>query len=110
MQAALLGVRVLAELFHAHPPVRGDVLAACQTRLLGAGEDAALPFLHLLALLVRRRPDVFAPHARCLKARSPDMQLVSVRPGGNCIVTCHSLLAAVWPGVQGLGFITNPQT
>lgn len=76
VQAALLGARVLAELFHAHAPARGGVLAACQAALLGAGEAAALPFLHLLALLVRQRPHVFAPHARCLKARLLTMPFV----------------------------------
>ena len=79
MQAALLGARVLAELFAAHAPARGDVLGACAAQLLGADEDAALPFLHLLALLVRTRPHVFAAHARCLKARAPTMPVVLVQ-------------------------------
>ena len=79
MQAALLGARVAAELFAAHAPARGSVLAACQAALLGAGEDAALPFLHLLALLVRQRPHAFAAHARCLKARAPTMPVLLVQ-------------------------------
>ena len=79
VQAALLGARMLAELFAAHPPGRGDVLGACAAALLGAGEDAALPFLHLLALLVGQRPHAFAAHARCLKARLLTMPIVVVQ-------------------------------
>ncbi len=67
VQAAQLGVRLMVIVFESHAPVRADVLAACQAQLLGASEDATLPFIHLLGLLVRRHPHVFAPHARSLK-------------------------------------------
>jgi len=67
VQAAQMGVRLMMILFESHAPVRADVLAACQAQLLGASEDAALPFIHLLGLLARHHPHVFAPHARSLK-------------------------------------------
>ncbi|KAK9840796.1 hypothetical protein WJX81_005265 [Elliptochloris bilobata] len=90
VQAALMGARVLAELFDSHPPVRTDVLAACQAQLLGASEDAALPFLHLLGLLVRQRPHVFAPHARSLEGMLEAFPLLDAGVAGG-------LLAALWP-------------
>lgn len=77
VQAAQMGVRLMVTLFESNAPVRADMLAACQAQLLGASEDTALPFIHLLGLLVRNHPHVFAPHARSLKVLFVTLQAVT---------------------------------
>ena len=54
LRAADLGATMLLEVFTLHRDFRHDVIARCLAPLVGARDEAAAPYVRLLAQLVRR--------------------------------------------------------
>jgi Fanconi anemia group I protein len=89
-RTADLGTRLLAEVFAGHKESRPAVLALCTARMVGAREDEALPFVRLVAQLVRRHPGLAAAHVADCRAMLE--QLPAMAPPAAL-----ALLLAVWP-------------
>jgi hypothetical protein len=63
------GVQLAAAVFEAHAPARPEIFDLLQARLLAGGRgEAALPWLALLARLIRRQPDLMSAQATPIKA------------------------------------------
>lgn len=85
-----LGIRVLTELFAAHKSCRKDILATCTNRLIGSDEASALPFLRLIAKLVREHPAAVEAHVQQVRVA---LENVALLPEGAAM----GLLLALWP-------------
>lgn len=68
-KAAHLAIDVVIGIFRCHAPARPEILNLCLARLIGAKEEQHLPYLRLLALLVREQPAQVLSHASCLRVR-----------------------------------------
>ncbi len=83
-----LGMDLLAVIFTTHSPARGEILNACQAKLVGATEAQSLPYLCVLGRLVRDFPGLISSHLpglkvilkallRCLPLQDPVLKLLS---------------------------------
>ncbi len=70
-RAAHMGVQVLMSVFKSHAPARPVILNLCLARLTGSKEDQCLPYLCLLALLVREQGALVLNQMSCVKVRAP---------------------------------------
>ncbi|BDA50979.1 probable fanconi anemia group I protein homolog [Coccomyxa sp. Obi] len=89
-KAAHLGIDVVIGIFRCHAPARPEILNLCLARLIGAKEEQHLPYLRLLALLVREQPAQILNHVSCLRA------LVDLVPSLELNVAL-GLMLAIWP-------------
>lgn len=79
MRLAGLGVEILQAAFQWHPSRRQQILTLAQQKLLGTTADAAMPFVRLLACLVRNEYGLLSAHLdqlrvgpeKALKLRAP---------------------------------------
>ena len=62
----------MAAVFEAHVPARGEVFDLVQARLLARKAEACLPYLSLLAGLVRGQPALLSMQATRIKASVTD--------------------------------------
>jgi hypothetical protein len=62
-----MGIQVLISIFRNHAPARPEILNLCLARLTGSKEDQCLPYLRLLALLVREQAGLVLNQLSCLK-------------------------------------------
>lgn len=69
MRLAGLGVELLLAAFEWHPSRRQQILTLAQQRLLGTTADAAMPFVRLLACLVRTQYGLLSAHLDQLRVR-----------------------------------------
>ena len=68
-KAAHLGIDVVMGIFRCHAPARPEILNLCLARVIGAREEQHLPYLRLLALLVREQLAHILSHVSCLRVR-----------------------------------------
>jgi hypothetical protein len=59
----------MAAVFEAHAPARGEVFDLVQARLLAGKAEACLPYLTLLAGLVRAQPTLMSMQATRIKVK-----------------------------------------
>lgn len=62
MRLAVLGAEILQAVFEWHFSRRQQILTLAQTKLLGTTADAAMPFVRLLACLVRNQYGLLSAH------------------------------------------------
>lgn len=62
VRLAGLGISILQAVFEYHPSKRDQILDLTQLRLLGTTADAAMPFVRLLACLVRNKYGLLSDH------------------------------------------------
>ncbi|GAB4818334.1 hypothetical protein N2152v2_005380 [Parachlorella kessleri] len=89
-QACDLGTCMLLELFCAHKEFRRDIISMCHNRLIGAKDEAAAPFVRLIALLVRQEGAQVAEYLNDFKV---SLENLAFLPPNAAL----SLLLAVWP-------------
>ena len=86
-RAAHLGEQIMAAVFEAHVPARGEVFGLIQARLLAGKPEACLPYLSLLAGLVRQQPTQMSMQATRIKASFlPFFAAVYYPQHGTCAV------------------------
>lgn len=68
-KAAHLGNDLVMGIFRCHAPARPEILNLCLARLIAAKEEQHLPYLRLLALLVREQRAQVLSHMSCLRVR-----------------------------------------
>ena len=69
MRLAGLGVEILLAAFQWHPSRRQKILTLAQQKLLGTTADAAMPFVRVLACLVRNEYGLLSAHLDQLRVR-----------------------------------------
>ena len=77
MRLAGLGVEILRAAFQWHPSRRQQILTLAQQKLLGTTTDAAMPFVRLLACLVRKEYGILSAHLDQLQVseeKGPEMR------------------------------------
>ncbi|CAL8466110.1 g5646 [Coccomyxa elongata] len=89
-KAAHLGNDLVMGIFRCHAPARPEILNLCLARLIAAKEEQHLPYLRLLALLVREQRAQVLSHMSCLRA------LVDLVPSLELNVAL-GLMLAIWP-------------